>query len=107
MSHVEKGFNSLSHVEKEGFNSLSHVEKKGPIQWIIVFEKFNSWSQNYKKIQCLESSVFSKRKNSLNHIQKKKFICLSQITKKSSILWVTFNKKSSISLGHNEKKLSS
>ena len=63
MSHVENGFNSLSDVQKEGFNSLSHVEKegfnsvslikkKGSIQWITVFEKFNSWSQLKKSFNA-------------------------------------------------------
>ena len=33
----------------EGFFSLSLIRKKGSIQWMIVFEKFKSWSQNKKK----------------------------------------------------------
>ena len=80
LSHVEKeGFNSLSHVEqkgsilwvmlnrrvqfcqsfwKEGFNSVSLIKKKGSIQWIIFFEKFNSWSQNQKKVSMLRVFLF-------------------------------------------------
>ena len=115
-----EGFNSFSHVEqkgsilwvmlkrrvqfcqsfwKEGFNSVSLIKKKGSIQWIIFFEKFNSWSQNKKGFQCLESFLFfptkikfieshseKKKFNSLSHIQQKKFNSLEQY------LWVLIKK---------------
>ena len=96
-------------------HSLNHIQKTA--LW-ITFKKSVKFVESYKRkrwVQFCESSykkrfsmlrvfVFSPKKISLNHIQRKssilwvkfqnKFICLSQIAKqKGSILWVTFNKK--------------
>ena len=117
-SYWKEGFKSVSQIEKGSIkNSILWVMfKKGSIIWPLWKKKFNSLRHIKKsilrvflrrKVHFLKS-FFWKRFNSLSHINiNKKGSILGVIfkkvsmlrknlwitIKKSSILWVTFNKK--------------
>ena len=81
-------------------------KKKGSILWVI-FKKINSWSHflTFQNILCVNfflqkrfnsvSHNFWKNQNSFNHVEKR-FNSVGHIQEKGSIHWVILKKKSSI-----------
>ena len=96
--------NSLSHIrEKRVFNSLSHIGKKGSILWGVLKKSSILWVI-VKKVSMLRVFCFFQKNHWITFKEKVQFFELNfkissfvwikmQNKKKSSILWVTFNKK--------------
>ena len=114
LCQIKKRFNSSSQFFEKNFNLKSHWKssiKKCSILWVIFWKRFNFWVIFWNCFQFFESywkeglyslnQIFSKKKvqclviccekNSLNHIQKKKFSSLNHIQQKK-FLWVISKK---------------